>query len=109
MQGNPSRQRRAPRVPLDERVRLCWTDDRGETCVIYGRSLDISEVGLSVRTDMAVPTQGYVSFRLEKVNFEGTASVRHVKRNGLKHIIGLDFCGGLKWRKKAPPDPAVSA
>ena len=107
MKQNASKLRRAPRVPLDQRVRLCWTNDRGETCVTYGRSLDISEVGLSVRTDIAVPPQAYVMFRVEAENFEGSASVRHVKRSGMKHIIGLDFCGGLRWRTK-PSEPSAS-
>jgi hypothetical protein len=101
MAGNP-KQRRAPRIQVDSRVRLCWTNEKGDTCVTYGRSVDISEVGLSVRTDMAVPPRSYVSFRFESVNFEGSASVRHVKKAGLKHVIGLDFCGGLRWRDPAP-------
>jgi hypothetical protein len=101
MTGNPSKQRRAPRVPLDTRVRLCWTNENGDTCVTYGRSVDISEVGLCVRTEVAVPPRSYVSFRLETGNFEGSASVRHVRRAGLKHVIGLDFCGGLRWRNPA--------
>ncbi|MCW5979108.1 MAG: PilZ domain-containing protein [Bryobacteraceae bacterium] len=103
MKGNPAKLRRAPRVPLNSRIRLCWANERGENFVAYGRTTDISEVGLSVQTEVPLLPHSYVSFRIAAENLEGSASVRHVKRAGLKYTIGLDFTGGLRWNNDPPP------
>lgn len=97
--------RRYERAPLKDRIRISWEDERrAARREGHGRCTDISERGLGFLADEPMPIRSYVSFRVEKIGFAGSGSVRYVGHKGLKYHIGLEFAGGLRWK-----DPEAAA
>lgn len=89
--------RSARRIPLTGRVRVGWEDEHGYPHMAYGRCFDISATGLGLEMEETVPVRGYVNFEVIPLGFKGSASVRFVRRKGLRNVVGLDFSGGLRW------------
>lgn len=87
------------------RVRVGWEDEQGHARVAYGRCFDISATGLGLEIEEALPVRGYVTFEVIPLGFRGTASVRFIRRKGLRNVVGLDFSGGLRWRPEDYPAP----
>ena len=99
--------RRSPRSPLGARIRVTWQGERGYPKVAHGRCIDISETGLGVELDEPIPLRSYVQFRIEKVKFEGSASVRYLGWSRMKRHVGLEFSGTLRWTgPTSPVEPA---
>ena len=99
-EGMPPRKtlRHYERTPLKARIRVTWEDERQATWrETRGRCVDISKRGLGFLADDPLPIRSYVSFRVEKIGFAGSGSVRYVGHKGLKYHIGLEFAGGLHW------------
>ncbi|MBM3810668.1 MAG: PilZ domain-containing protein [Acidimicrobiia bacterium] len=90
--------RRHKREILEARVSLSWTDPLGVTRFALGRGLDISSSGMRLELDEPIPARTYVNFKLVGIRFEGSGSVRHCRRIGMRHQVGLEFTGGLQWR-----------
>lgn len=93
--------RRHQRVPLDSVIRLTWQDQNGLQRVAKGKCVDISERGLGILVEENVPLRSYVQFRVEKIGFTGSGSVRYVTRKGLRYVLGLEFAGTLHWQSPA--------
>lgn len=91
------RLRRQTRVPLNARVKLLWTGDNGQPCYCMATAVNISESGLRLESNHAVPVRSYVNFQVENTDVQGSASVRSCQHQGMKFCIGLEFTGGLKW------------
>ena len=91
------RLRRQTRVPLNARVKLLWTGDNGEPCFCVATAVNISESGLRLESNHAVPLRSYVNFQVEGTDVKGSASVRSCQHQGMKFCIGLEFTGGLRW------------
>ena len=55
-----------------------------------------------MRVEMREPLakQAYVAFRADQIALQGSASVRSCVKRDAKHVIGLEFSGGLKWKPK---------
>ena len=96
--------RSVPRTSLDARIILSWEDGHGVQRFSRGRCVDISERDLGLLLDDEVPLQSYVNFRVEELQFTGSASVRSVQRKGIRYFVGLEFAGTL--RCKQIPKPA---
>ncbi|MCP5113177.1 MAG: hypothetical protein GY953_20290 [bacterium] len=83
---------------------MVWEDERRQSRESRGRCVDISERGLGVVLDDPLPIRSYVQFRVVKLGFRGSGSVRFVGRKGLKYQIGLEFSGGLRWKGAKPTE-----
>jgi PilZ domain len=92
--------RRHGRTPLAATVQLSWTDNGGNQKFVTARILDVSEAGMRVEMREPLAKQAYVAFRADQIALQGSASVRSCAKRGAKHVIGLEFSGGLKWKPK---------
>jgi len=92
--------RRHPRAEIAAPIQLSWTDHNGQERLVSGRILDIPENGMRVESPEPVVPRAYVNFRAERLNLQGSASVRSCKKQGTKYLAGLEFSGGLKWKPK---------
>ena len=91
--------RRHPRQPVNEPVSLYWEENWNTLCV-RGYCVDISTSGMGVRVDslyQPFPNRRQVRFQIDSLKLAGTALVRHSIRRHGKMILGLEFCGGLRW------------
>jgi len=79
---------------------LNWTDARGTEKFITGQIIDISESGMRIQTRESLARQTYVTLRADQIGLHGRASVRTCVKQGTKHVVGLEFAGGLKWKPK---------
>ena len=92
------RLRRFPRYHMDGKVCVLWQGEKGEPWYTNCRLMDISAEGMQVESLYPMPLRHVVQFQFEGVLFEGSASVRSCVRKGIKYRLGLEFCGGLRWR-----------
>jgi hypothetical protein len=92
--------RRHRRAAVTAPVQLNWTDARGTEKFITGQIIDISESGMRIQTRESLARQTYVTLRADQIGLHGRASVRTCVKQGTKHVVGLEFAGGLKWKPK---------
>jgi PilZ domain len=90
--------RRHDRYPAQAQIFITWTGPDGIPRLSRGKCLDVSESGLLIEAQDPIPERIYVFFRSEALHLEGSASVRHCVRYGVRHRIGLEFSGGLKYK-----------
>ncbi|MEZ5353593.1 MAG: PilZ domain-containing protein [Bryobacteraceae bacterium] len=98
--------RRHQRKETDRKVRLMWTGEGGQSLYARARCVDISQSGMRVDCPEPIPVRTFVNFQIDGTKFEGSASVRSCGRQGLRHLLGLEFGSGLKWdpeRYQQPP------
>lgn len=88
--------RRHSRIPYNGPVRLSWEDQRGELNFAAGKCLDISKAGLQIEVPVSIPRGTYLTFRADRINVSGTASVRNVVSKGSKYILGLELNAPLR-------------
>jgi hypothetical protein len=100
---------------VDEPVRVVWEGADGAAIGVAGRTLDVSGTGLRLIIDAAPPGPGApVQFEVRTMRLRGMASIRFVRRKGLKHIVGIEFLGSLRWNPsdhpvaKSAPKPGPS-
>lgn len=79
------------RSPYTGIVLISWEDDRGT--IKYGRvkCRDIGGGGLQIESPVAIPVRTRVALRGERLLIDGSATVRHVVRTGVKFMIGLEL------------------
>ena len=99
--------RRHNRLEVRAPIQLIWKDRNGNDKFTYAYTLDVSESGLRAEVPEPLPERSYVTFRAESLALQGAASVRSCHRQGLKHVVGLEFSGGMKWRPKPGTIPDV--
>lgn len=92
--------RRSDRVTVESPVQVLWTDSSGTDKSVNGRTVDISEQGIRIRTPEPLVRGTYVTFLAAKVPLQGRASVRSCRQQGLAYLVGLEFSGGLRWKPK---------
>ncbi|HLG99146.1 MAG TPA: PilZ domain-containing protein [Bryobacteraceae bacterium] len=95
--------RRHNRSPVESPIQVLWTDSSGVDKSVNGRTIDISEEGLRVKTPEPIDRGTYVTFSAPKIPLRGRASVRSCRQQGLTYLVGLEFTSGLRW-KPAPPE-----
>jgi hypothetical protein len=83
--------RRHERVPCTLSILLAWTDPDGSDRYARGKCRDVSETGLRVETVDTIPTQSYVSLRIEKWDLTSSARVRYSRRGKAANVIGLEL------------------
>ena len=88
--------RRHTRIPYSGPVRLSWEDQRGELNFAAGKCLDISKAGLQIEVPVPIPRGTYLTFRADRINVSGTASVRNTLTKGSRYILGLELNAPLR-------------
>jgi hypothetical protein len=94
--------RRHQRNEISTSAYLSWADRDGNQKFAQGRVIDVSEIGMRIEMREPLARQAYLSFRVDQLALQGSASVRSCKKQGTKYVLGLEFAGGLKWKPKAP-------
>lgn len=90
--------RRHARSRLELPVELSWADPHGAGMAARGKCINISESGLRLNLPVPVPAGAYVNFRVSRMGLGGAGSVRYSRRDGVNFIVGLEFCGGLRFQ-----------
>lgn len=88
--------RRHHRMPYIGPVVISWQDANGETKYAQAKCLDISEGGLRIETPGSVSVRTYLSLRADRIKLAGSATVKHVVRNGSKYTLGLELSQALR-------------
>jgi PilZ domain len=91
--------RRQARVEVAVPVDVMWTDRHGDERFATARSIDICESGIRIQVPEALPERSYVRLRADRINLAGSASVRSCVKKGTKFVVGLEFSGGLTWKR----------
>ena len=90
------RDRRHPRIPYLCPIRISWEDAHGLTSYAQAKCLDVSEEGLRIEVSKPIPVHSRISFRADGINVAGSATVKHVTRQGAKYILGLNLSQALR-------------
>ena len=93
----PVRERRsAARASYDAMVMMLHDDGSTWGQVMRGRLTNISDTGLAIRIRERIESRTYVTFRIERLDWSGTASVRHCTRGKIDYVIGLECARVVK-------------
>ena len=87
--------RRHTRHPFRGKLKVCWTDSRGQVKILSAKCLDLSAEGARLQTDVPVPARTRITVRSALYGTIGTASVRHCVRENLKYLLGVEFTSSL--------------
>jgi hypothetical protein len=91
--------RREHRTEVCVPVQVMWTDLQGNERYATGQILDICTSGMRIQVPEPIPQRSYVRLRADQLALAGSASVRACMRKGTKHLIGLEFSGGMTWKR----------
>jgi hypothetical protein len=94
--------RRQDRIEVAVPVDVMWTDRQGHERFATARSIDICESGIRIQVPEALPERSFVRLRADRIALAGSASVRSCVKKGTKFMVGLEFSGGMTWRRPAP-------
>ncbi len=93
--------RRQERIEVAVLVEVMWTDQQGHERFASARCIDICESGMRIQVPEALPERSYVRLRADKIALAGSASVRTCIKKGTKFAVGLEFSGGMRWKRPA--------
>ena len=96
-----SEMRRQERTEVAVPVDVMWTDRQGHERFAAARSIDICESGIRIQVPEALLERSFVRLRADRIGLAGSASVRSCVRKGTKFLVGLEFSGGMKWKRPA--------
>jgi hypothetical protein len=91
--------RRQERTEVAVPVDVMWTDRQGHERFATARSIDICESGIRIQVPEALPERSFVRLRADRIGLAGSASVRSCVRKGTKFLVGLEFSGGMRWKR----------
>jgi hypothetical protein len=91
--------RRQVRIEIAVPVDVMWTDRQGHERFATARSIDVCESGIRILVPEPLPERSYVRLRADKIALAGSASVRTCLKKGTKYVAGLEFSGGMKWKR----------
>jgi hypothetical protein len=94
--------RRQDRIEVAVPVDVMWTDRQGHERFATARSLDICESGIRIQVPEALPERSFVRLRADRIALAGSASVRSCVKKGTKFMVGLEFSGGMTWKRPVP-------
>jgi hypothetical protein len=77
-------------------IEVSWTEPGKDPLFARGRCLDASVDGLRLEFPVALPIRATVTLRMARIDVSGSASVRHVRRTGMKFVIGFEFSQHLR-------------
>jgi hypothetical protein len=91
--------RRHERVPQAAPVQVSWRDRLGNEKFACAEVLDLSEAGMRIKVPESVVEQTLVTLRSDRLALHGQASAKSCVRQGAKYLVGLEFIGGLYWKR----------
>lgn len=91
--------RRQDRIEIAIPVDVMWTDRQGHERFATARSIDVCESGIRIQVPEPLPERSYVRLRADKIALAGSASVRTCLKKGTKFVVGLEFSGGMAWKR----------
>lgn len=97
-----SKMRRQDRIEVAVPVDVMWTDRQGHERFATAHSVDICESGIRIQVPEALAERSFVRLRADRIALAGSASVRSCIKKGTKFMVGLEFSGGMKWKRPAP-------
>ena len=99
--------RRSRRYDVDgDTLRVSWLGLNGELKVIQqARVLNVSEEGMAFELPEPAQLVSRVKLQSDKHKLLGEGTVRHCRRVGPKHVVGVEFADDLRWR--APDDSMI--
>jgi hypothetical protein len=77
-------------------IEVSWVAPDSDPRFARGRCLDASANGLRLEFPVALPVRTTVTLRMTRIDVSGSASVRHVRRTGMKFVIGFEFSQHLR-------------
>jgi hypothetical protein len=83
--------RRNKRTAYSGAIEVSWVESNGEPRFVRGRCLDLSEDGLRMELPIALPVRTVVTLRFDRIHLAGTASVRYMRRAGMKFVLGFEL------------------
>jgi hypothetical protein len=83
--------RRHPRIPYINPVRISWEEECGPACFALTRCVDLSQSGMRLESPQPVKPGLRIHLRLERIQYSGSATVKHVIRRGCKYFLGVYF------------------
>lgn len=89
--------RRHERHELDAAVEIWSGDIEGRKVSATGTCVNISECGLMMKVPHAIPVLSQVAFRVARLEFEGTGTVRHCGNTGAYYLVGVEFDYGQRY------------
>ena len=93
--------RRQDRIEVAVPVDVMWTDRQGHERFATASAIDISESGMRIQVPAALLERSYVRLRADRIALAGSASVRSCVKKGTKFLVGLEFSGGMTWKRPA--------
>jgi len=91
--------RRQARIEVVVPVDVMWTDRQGHERFATARSIDVCESGIRILVPEALPERSYVRLKADRIKLTGSASVRTCIKKGTKFVVGLEFSGGMTWKR----------
>lgn len=89
--------RRHTRYPSGANVMISADLPDGEEISAEGVCLNISQSGLLLKCEKRLPPDSLVSFKIDRWDLEGWATVRHCREVGGQFLAGVEFNDGLEW------------
>ena len=83
--------RQHERLPFSGPVRISWENERGPVRYAHAKCLNASEDGLRIEMAEPIAVGSRLLFRVDKINFSGSATVRSVTWRACKYILGLNL------------------
>jgi hypothetical protein len=77
-------------------ARISWEGLHGSPRHAQVKCIDLSETGLRLEAPEPIPVRSSVYLRAERINLAGSATVKHVERQGAKYILGLELNSALQ-------------
>jgi EAL and modified HD-GYP domain-containing signal transduction protein len=90
--------RRYVRQSATGELRLLWEDRPGSEGFIPAKLMNASAEGLQLLISEKLPVPSYVSCNDPKLGISGRGRVRYCNYVKGKHLIGVEFRGGIGWR-----------
>ena len=87
------------RVPREAMVTLTWSDRIGRAKTARCRCIDISPKGMLAMIPDRLEFRSFIHVHAPALGLVGQATVRHQKPEGLNFVTGLEFVGGLMFRR----------
>lgn len=94
--------RRHPRIGVDAKIRVVWKSPDGRGWSEMARVIDISQSGAQIACARPIPERSYLHVESKALRIVGMSQVRHCEPVGLGWRVGVEFAGGLQWRRPQP-------
>ncbi len=95
----PAEIRKHRRYPIQGTLHLLWQDANGRDKMSMGKLVDVSVMGIRLRTEEPVPVRSYLICNDHRLGISGRGCVRHCAFRKGKYEIGIEFAGGTGWHE----------